>query len=215
MIEMELHMDFKGALKRLVQARHSIVVPREHTDAAEFFGMGTSSSAQRLPAEFKMLRDCLKSCDLHSQLKPYPKNGWMMGQLDRWPVWTINEGRRGDPVEYPYLEDVWQIAHSAMDGGVLICVDLHKGPSFGHIALLTHTDMDYGGGAFVIAGSLGEWLSRTLELAPEADQPYWFQPGFVDYEPLIPDDPFYSRENKQRVIGSAILACPFAFSSRP
>ena len=111
--------------------------------------------------------------------------------LTWWPNCTVNQYFDGNPNEYTYFEDVWRIVDYAYDGGEIIAIDLHPGPRFGYIGWVTQTDIDYGGGAIVVAKSFFEWLGRTLDHGPDAQRPYWREEGFKDYGPLIPDDPYY------------------------
>lgn len=125
----------------------------------------------------------------------YPRNAWTLNsryELDWWPNCTVNQGASIDPEQYPYFDNVWQIGENQYYGsGRELVVDLHPGPRFGYIGWVTQTDIDYGGGAIVIAKSFFEWLERTLDHGPHAERPYWRETGFKDYGPLIPDDPYY------------------------
>ena len=69
-------------------------------------------------------------------------------------------------------------------------VDLHA-EGFGRMAVVTYMHLVDGGGGFIVANSFEEWLERTLDLGPNARAPYWYQPGFKDLGPLIPEDPYY------------------------
>jgi len=178
-------------IAKLIAANDSIIESRESTPALSVFGSGKSCPVERLPKDLSWFRDHYAIVNLYSEVSPYPRNGWRLGHLSSWPDLTVNESRGGDPQEYPYFEDVWEIAHYAMDGGIIVAVDLHEGANFGRIGVVSQTDMDYGGGAVVVSLSFSEWLERTLDLGANAGAPYWRQKGFKDYGPLIPADPYY------------------------
>ncbi len=182
-------IDMKQLESKLESANYSVVFPR--SDDLMQADRGPAVPLLRLPDELIWLSARYSRLELYSTFAPQPRNGWQLGELTWWPRYTVNQDRGGDPSEYPYFEDVWQIATYARDGGELIAVDLHEGPNFGRIGWVTQTDIDYGGGAIVVALSFTEWLERTLDLGPDASGPYWRQKGFKDYGPLIPDDPYY------------------------
>lgn len=145
----------------------------------------------RLPDELVWLIEHYKQIEINSEDIRDPRNGWWMRGLDWLPCYTTNEDRGGEADKFPYFEDVWVLANYAFDGGEHVAIDLHPGPRFGYIGWVTQTDIDYGGGAIVVAKSFFEWLERTLDHGPHAERPYWREPGFKDYGSLIPDDPYY------------------------
>lgn len=151
----------------------------------------------RLPDDLVWLIKHYEQIEINSESIRDPRNGWWMRGLDWWPRYTTNDDRGGDPEKYPYFEDVWVLANYAFDGGEHIAIDLHPGPRFGYIGWVTQTDIDYGGGAIVIAKSFFEWLERTLDHGPDAELPYWREKSFKDYAPLIPDDPVLQRKPSQ------------------
>lgn len=131
-----------------------------------------------------------------------------MGNLTSWPEVTVNESLlHGIGASNSYLDEVWQLAYYAEDGATLIAVDLNPG-GFGRIALVTYSDA-LSGGACVVAESFEDWIERTVALGPEADAPYWYQPGFKDLGPLIPRDqgyrPFHVTEAGEVIEGNFIF----------
>lgn len=177
--------------RKLSEVRDSRIVLSGDSAKPSTFGSAAVLPNSRLPQQLQWFKQQYKEILLYSNVKPYPRNGWIFGELREWPDNTVNENRGSDPDEYPYFENVWEIAHYAMDGGELITVDLNKGPRFGWIGWVTQTDIDYGGGSIAIATSFFEWLDRTVERGPIAEEPYWRLPGFKDYGPVIPNDPYY------------------------
>jgi len=131
-----------------------------------------------------------------------------MGHLASWPEVTVNESLlHGIGASNSYLDEVWQLAYYAEDGATLIAVDLNP-DGFGRIGLVTYSDA-LTGGACVIAESFEDWIERTLDLGPEAETPYWYQPGFKDLGPLIPHDqgyrPFHVTKSGEVIEGNFVF----------
>lgn len=174
---------------KLEHASHSLAVQR--LSQFDVTRRTKGVPLERLPDELVWLIQHYEVINVNSEGIGNPRNGWRMSDLIGWPRYTVNQYFDGDPHEYAHFEDVWLAADSCFDGGEVIAVDLHPGPRFGCIGWVTQTDIDYGGGAIVIAKSFFEWLERTLDHGPHAERPYWREAGFKDYGPLIPDDPYY------------------------
>jgi hypothetical protein len=175
-------------VSKLENSIHSDFVIRD--SPVDDANRGPAPPFSRLPEELKWFIQRYSQIEICSRYEP-PRNGWIIDDLTWWPRDTVNRFFNCNSDEYKYFEDVWRIAGYAFDGGEIIAIDLHPGSNFGYIGWVTQTDLNYGGGAIVIARSFFEWLERTLDHGAEAQLPYWRVKGFKDYGPLIPDDPYY------------------------
>ncbi len=178
-------------IQRISNAEASMILDRRTgAESCTFGDDQTLQSIDRLPEDMRIIREHFEAVKLFGLQTPFARNGWFFGEnLACWPYFSVNEFI-GEPGRLDYLDDVWVVAHSSMDGSVVLGVDLHP-DGFGRIGLVSYTDILVGGGSIVVALTFSEWLERTLDLGPEAEAPYWRQNGFKDYGPLIPGDPYY------------------------
>ena len=119
------------------------------------------------------------------------RNGWQLFHLPFGS--TLNEEYRymypGCEC-HPHYDCCFIFGCSEDDGGIQICLDLNP-PNAGRVFYMHHEFAGPSLGCAVIAQSFTEWLERTIAAGPDAPRPYWWEQGFKDYGPVIPNDPSY------------------------
>ena len=115
------------------------------------------------------------------------RNGWHLdSRLLTIDVLSTIGDRTGGTLDY--LEN-YRVLGSWSSGDSLVIGA--AGHHLGKIAVVFSQIRSEGGNVPLIAGSLEEWIERTLDDGPDCRHPYWRRQGFEELGSAIPGDPAY------------------------